>query len=65
MDVLGRQVGKISEDLGNGRTRATYKLEVDPGSVGRIVRGPIEAAVRALLVNGRPKELAAEVAKRA
>jgi ribosome-associated toxin RatA of RatAB toxin-antitoxin module len=46
------------EDLGDGRTRATYGLAVDPGSVGRLARGPLERAARAIVVNPRPKELA-------
>jgi len=46
------------EDLGGGRTRATYRLDADPGRVlGLIIRGPVEAATRALFVNGRPAEL--------
>lgn len=46
------------EDLGDGRTRAVYKLDVDPGRVlGMLVRGPVEAATRAIFVNGRPDEL--------
>lgn len=46
------------EDLGNGRTRATYALDADPGRVlGMLIRGPVEAAVRAMLVNARPGEL--------
>jgi len=46
------------EDLGEGRTRATYTLDADPGRVlGLIIRGPVEAATRALFVNGRPGEL--------
>ena len=46
------------EDLGEGRTRATYALDSDPGRVlGMLLRGPAEAAVRALLVNARPGEL--------
>lgn len=46
------------EDLGGGRTRATYTLDSDPGRVlGMIIRGPVEAAVRAMLVNARPGEL--------
>jgi ribosome-associated toxin RatA of RatAB toxin-antitoxin module len=50
------------EDLGDGRTRVTYRLEVDPGPTPRLLRGPIEAAARAILVNGRPKELGERVA---
>jgi len=50
------------EDLGDKRTRATYTLEADPGRVlGMMIRGPVEAAVRAMLVNARPGELKARV----
>ncbi len=46
------------EDLGAGRTHATYRLDVDPGRVlGLVIRGPVEAATRAVFVNGRPGEL--------
>jgi carbon monoxide dehydrogenase subunit G len=46
------------EDLGGGRTRATYSLDADPGRVlGMLIRGPVEAATRAIFVNGRPGEL--------
>jgi len=50
------------EDLGEGRTRATYTLDSDPGRVlGMLIRGPIEAAIRAMLVNARPGELKGRV----
>lgn len=50
------------EDLGGGRTRATYSLDGDPGRVlGMLIRGPVEAAARAMLVNARPGELKARV----
>ena len=49
------------EDLGGGRTRVTYSVAVDPGSVGLLARGPIERAARAILVNPRPKELASRL----
>lgn len=50
------------EDLGGGRTRATYALDGDPGRMlGMLVRGPVEAAARAMLVNARPGELKARV----
>lgn len=49
------------EPLGDGRTRATYGLSVDPGSVPRPARVPIERAARAILLNPRPKELAKRV----
>jgi carbon monoxide dehydrogenase subunit G len=46
------------EDLGDGRTRATYNLDVDPGRLlGMLIKGPVEAATRAIFVNGRPGEL--------
>jgi uncharacterized membrane protein len=39
------------EDLGEGRTRATYALEADPGRVlGMLLRGPAEARVRDFLL---------------
>jgi carbon monoxide dehydrogenase subunit G len=46
------------EDLGDGRTRATYEIDSDPGRVlGMLIRGPVESAVRSMLVNARPGEL--------
>jgi carbon monoxide dehydrogenase subunit G len=46
------------EDLGSGRTKATYTLDADPGRMlGMVIRGPVEAATRAIFVNGRPGEL--------
>ena len=46
------------EDLGGGRTKATYTLDADPGRVlGMVIRGPVESAVRSMLVNARPGEL--------
>ena len=49
------------EDLG-GRTRATYRLEGDPGRVlGMLVRGPVEDKLRGVLVDGRPGELKVRV----
>jgi carbon monoxide dehydrogenase subunit G len=50
------------EDLGDGRTRATYTLDSDPGRVlGMLIRGPVEAAIRGMLVNARPDELKTRV----
>jgi hypothetical protein len=52
----------VLEDLGDGRTRATYELDSDPGRVlGMVIRGPVESAVRGMLVNARPSELKARV----
>ena len=46
------------EDLGKERTRVRYSFEVDPGRLlGLVIRGPVEAAMRAIFVNGRPGEL--------
>ena len=39
------------EDLGSGRTRATYALEADPGRMlGMLLRGPAETKVRDFLL---------------
>ena len=39
------------ENLGDGRTRATYALEVDPGRMlGILLRGPVEGKVRDMLL---------------
>jgi uncharacterized membrane protein len=39
------------EDLGEGRTRATYALDVDPGRMlGLLLRGPAEGKVRDFLL---------------
>ncbi len=52
----------LLEDLGGKRTRATYTLDGDPGRVlGMLIRGPVEAAARAMLVNARPGELKTRV----
>ncbi|MGI8845064.1 MAG: type II toxin-antitoxin system RatA family toxin [Thermoleophilaceae bacterium] len=50
------------EDLGGGRTKATYSLDGDPGRVlGMLIRGPVEGKIRDLLVKARPGELKARV----
>jgi ribosome-associated toxin RatA of RatAB toxin-antitoxin module len=55
----------VLEDLGDGRTRATYELDSDPGRVlGMLIRGPVESAIRAMLVNARPGELKQRVENR-
>lgn len=52
----------LLEDLGGGRTRATYNLDSDPGRVlGMVLRGPVEGAVIGMLVNARPGELKARI----
>lgn len=46
------------EDLGEGRTRATYWLEVDLGRVlGMVIRGPIVGVLRGQLVESMPEKL--------
>jgi carbon monoxide dehydrogenase subunit G len=46
------------EDLGDGRTRATYSLEVDLGRMlGMLIRGPIVGVLRDMLVGARAGEL--------
>jgi ribosome-associated toxin RatA of RatAB toxin-antitoxin module len=43
--------GWTFEDLGDGRTRATYSLEADPGRIlGLLLRGPAETRVRDFLL---------------
>jgi uncharacterized membrane protein len=46
------------EDLGGGRTRATYGLAADPGRMlGMLLRGPAEAKVRDFLLGGAAEGL--------
>ena len=46
------------EDLGNGRTKATYSLEVELGRMlGMVIRGPLIDVLRGQLVNARAGEL--------
>ena len=46
------------EDLGGGRTRATYGLEADPGRMlGILLRGPVEGRVRDFLLGGAAEGL--------
>jgi len=50
----------LLEDLGAGRTRATYALEVDPGGVlNLLLNDERRQKLRALLVDARPAELKA------
>jgi ribosome-associated toxin RatA of RatAB toxin-antitoxin module len=50
------------EDAGDGRTRATYTLDGDPGVLmGRFLKGALEARIRGILIEGRPGELKARV----
>ena len=50
------------EDLGDGRTKATYDLAVALGRMlGMVIRGPLVDALRGQLVNARAGELKARV----
>lgn len=50
------------EDLGGGRTRATYALEVDPGRMlGMLLRGPVEDRVKEFLTKGAAEGLKAHL----
>ena len=52
------------KDLGDGRTRATYALVVDPGRVlGILLRGPMEGVVRDFLLGGAADGLKAHAEK--
>jgi ribosome-associated toxin RatA of RatAB toxin-antitoxin module len=46
------------EELGEGRTRATYGLRSDPGRMlGLLLRGPVEAKVKEFLTKGAAEGL--------
>jgi ribosome-associated toxin RatA of RatAB toxin-antitoxin module len=46
------------EDLGKGRTRVTYWLEVDLGrKLGLLIRGPLVGVLRGQLVDTMPEKL--------
>ena len=46
------------EEMSDGRTRATYWLEVDLGRMlGMLIRGPLVDVLRGMLVNARAGEL--------
>jgi carbon monoxide dehydrogenase subunit G len=46
------------EDLGDGRTRATYAIEADLGRMlGMIIRGPLVGVLRDMLAGARAGEL--------
>ncbi len=50
------------EDLGEGRTRATYRIEVDLGRMlGMMVKGPLESGLRQMLAGARAGELKARI----
>jgi ribosome-associated toxin RatA of RatAB toxin-antitoxin module len=46
------------EDLGSGRTRATYRLEAELGRMlGMVIRGPLVDVLREMLAGARAGEL--------
>ena len=47
----------ILEDLGGERTRATYRVEVDLGRRGFVIRGPLVDLLRGQLAGARAGEL--------
>lgn len=50
------------EDLGEGRTRATYWMEVDLGRMlGMVIRGPLVGVLRGQMVESMPGKLKAFV----
>lgn len=50
------------KDLGGEATHVTYRLDGDPGRLlGMLVRGPVEGRIRELMVDARPRELAARL----
>lgn len=52
-------------DLGDGRTKATYALEVDPGRMlGMLLRGPAVDRVRAVLIDEAAEELKTRAERR-
>ncbi len=54
------------EDLGGGRTRATYALTSDPGRMlGMLLRGPAESKVRDFLLGGAAEGLKEHAEKQA
>ena len=53
------------EDLGDGRTRASYRLEVELGRMlGLVIRGPLVDVLRGQLVGARAGELKKRVEAR-
>lgn len=46
------------EEIGDGRTRATYRLEVDLGRMlGMVIRGPVVGILRGQLIESMPAKL--------
>lgn len=60
-DLDDMEGGWELEELGPERTRATYRLSIDPGPVPLVAR-PLVNALRPLVVGGRAAELGRAVA---
>lgn len=61
-DLKGMDGSWALADLGDGRTRATYALKVEPGGMlGLFITGQVEERLREGLVDVRPNELKARV----
>ena len=57
-DLKALEGSWVLEDLGDGRTRVTYWLEVDLGrKLGLLIRGPLVGVLRGQLVNSMPEKL--------
>ncbi len=60
-DVDAMEGAWVLEDLGAGRTRATYSLAVDPGRIGILAR-PLERVIRSFVIGHQADELARALA---
>lgn len=57
-DLKSVEGGWELEDLGDGRTRATYSLRVDLGRMlGMVIRGPLVGVLRGQLIETMPGKL--------
>lgn len=57
-DLKSLKGGWELEDLGNGRTRASYWVEVDLGRVlGMVIRGPLVGLLSSQLIDSMPGRL--------
>lgn len=57
-DLKSVEGGWEFEDLGEGRTRATYSMTVDLGRMlGMVIRGPVVGLLRGQLVESMPGKL--------
>jgi uncharacterized membrane protein len=53
------------EDVGDGRTRATYSMTVDLGRMlGMVIRGPLVGVLKGQLIESMPEKLKRDVERR-